>query len=196
MRRPHLLVFVSTAVACLGVLLVSCASAATYTFSLSGVLGRHNYPLYGSSYTLDTKVRFNRIDSITVQVKGTSSFAGYDGSLVPYSIGINFGAPFHGYPNYGGSVWEGGLTGESQFDACFTFPRGASWVPDQFLDDMNAGVIHYSIYLYSSSDGLGWCTPESATYSVTGETVPEPSSVLALFTGLVGLGSIAIRRRR
>lgn len=188
---------VTTAAVCLGALLVSCASAATYTFSLPGVLGKRNYPWYGS-YTLDTNVRFSRIDSITIRVKGKCSFAGYDGSLIPYGIGINIGAPFDGYPDYGGSAWDGWLTGESQFDACATFTRGDSWVPDQFLDDMNAGIIHYRIYLSGngSSDGLGWCAPGSATYSVTGEVVPESSSGFTLLTGLAGLGSVAILRRR
>ncbi|HUV04971.1 MAG TPA: PEP-CTERM sorting domain-containing protein [Armatimonadota bacterium] len=41
-----------------------------------------------------------------------------------------------------------------------------------------------------------WAMVDSVTMSLPDEAIPEPSSMVALLTGLVGLGGLALRRRR
>ncbi len=179
-------------------LLATGAGAATYTFNLPCLLGKRNYPP-SVTYQLDTGVKFSLIDSITLHAKGTCYYSKYDGSLISYSIAIEYSAPFHGYPSYGGQTNNWGLVGQSAFDISGTWRRGDSAIRDALLSDMNNGVVVYGMYLMAmdgSWDGSGWFDPDTATYSVTGQPVPEPSSILALLTGLAGIGGMMIRRRK
>jgi len=70
------------------------------------------------------------------------------------------------------------------------FPPGVtdlqSWTRDQFLDPD---------WLRVGGDIVGGTT-FNAAFSLTGSTVPEPSTLLLLASGLAGLGGIAWRRHR
>jgi len=84
----------------------------------------------------------------------------------------------------------------------FTQMKAYSWYDGNIVDNgidvsgittLTGWAIHLA---HESDNGTGASTAYIDNFSIGVEVVPEPASLLALASGLIGLGGLAIRRRR
>lgn len=177
---------------------VTGAAAGEYTFTLDGLLNRADYTP-GVSQQLDMGMKFSDIQSIKLHVAGTAYYNTFWKENWPYTIGFRVGTPFNGYPDVAGFLNYPGFVGQTAFDMSGTWNKGFDPAGDMLLSELCDGTAIYSFYFTfdnGSTYGSGWLDADTATITVNGTPVPEPSTFAGLLFGLMGTAGLGWRIRR